>query len=174
MIFQSLCEYYERARSETGIPEPGFSCQKINFAIVIDQDGRLVQVRDLRVDVKNKLGPKELIVPKPVKRTSGLAANFAWDNTMYALGSTKADKEDRADEAFKTFKAFNHKVGDGVDDEGMKALLRFLDVWQPTKAASLDNWDEMAGLNVVFQLDGDLVFIHNRPKVRDAWARHQS
>jgi CRISPR-associated protein Csd1 len=173
MILQALCEYYEHARGETGIPEPGFSRQKIHFALVIDSDGNLLRVRDLRVIQKNKPGPKELIVPEPVIRTSGVAANFAWDNTMYALGATTADKVERAP-AFMTFKTFNHKVGDGVDDEGMKALLRFLDSWQPSKATSLDNWNEMAGLNVVFQLDGDLGFIHNRPKVRHAWSRHRS
>ncbi|MCX5834973.1 MAG: type I-C CRISPR-associated protein Cas8c/Csd1 [Deltaproteobacteria bacterium] len=173
MILQALCEYYERARGETGVPEPGFSRQKIHFAIVINGGGNLLQVRDLRVMQKNKPGPKELIVPEPVKRTSGIAANFAWDNTMYALGATRADKAEHA-KAFTTFKTFNHEVGDGVEDEGMRALLRFLDTWQPSKAADLDNWEEMAGLNVVFQLDGDLGFIHDRPKVRDAWSRYRS
>jgi CRISPR-associated protein Csd1 len=174
MILQALCEYYERARGETGIPEPGFSRQKIHFAIVIDRGGNLLQTRDLRVIQKNKPGPRELIVPEPVKRTFGVAANFAWDNTMYALGATTVDKTKNADVAFATFKIFNHKVGDGVDDEGMKAQLRFLDTWQPSRAASLDNWEEMAGLNVVFQLDGDLGLIHDRPKVREAWSRYRS
>ena len=172
MILQALCEYYERARGETGVPEPGFSRQKIHFALVIDSDGNPLQVRDLRIIQKNKPWPKELIVPEPVKRTSGVAANFAWDNTMYALGATTADKLERED-AFTTFKTFNHKVGDGIDDEGLRALLRFLDSWHPSKAASLDSWEEMAGLNVVFQIDGDLGFIHDRPKVRDAWSRYR-
>jgi CRISPR-associated protein Csd1 len=63
MILQALCEYYERARGETGVPEPGFSRQKIHFALVIDSDGNPLQVRDLRIIQKNKPWPKELIRP---------------------------------------------------------------------------------------------------------------
>ena len=174
MILQALCEYYERTRSEAGIPEPGFSRQKIQFALIIDSIGNLLQVRDLRFIQNNRSGPKELIVPEPVKRSSGIAANFAWDNTMYALGETAADKTERAASAFTAFKKLNHEVGDGIDDEGMKALLRFLDTWQPSKAANLDNWEEMAGLNVVFRLDKDLGFIHERPKVRDSWLHYRT
>jgi CRISPR-associated protein Csd1 len=174
MILQALCEYYERTRSEAGIPEPGFSRQKIQFALIIDGNGNLLQVRDLRFIQNNRSGTKELIVPAPVKRSSGIAANFAWDNTMYALGETAADKTERAASAFTAFKKLNHEVGDGIDDEGMKALLRFLDTWQPSKAANLDNWEEMAGLNVVFRLDKDLGFIHERPKVRDAWLHYRT
>jgi CRISPR-associated protein Csd1 len=174
VILQALCEYYERTRGEEEIPEPGFSRQKIQFALIIDGDGNLLQVRDLRFIQNNKPGPKELIVPETVKRASGIAANFAWDNTMYALGATAADKAKRAASAFTAFKKRNHEVGDGIDDEGIKALLRFLDKWQPSKAANLDNWEEMAGLNVVFQLDEDLGFIHDRPRVRDAWLHYRT
>jgi len=174
MILQALCEYYERTRSEAGIADPGFSRQKIQFVLIIDGNGNLLEVRDLRFIQNNRSGPKELIVPEPVKRSSGIAANFAWDNTMYALGETAADKTERAASAFMAFKKLNHEVGDGIDDEGMKALLRFLDTWQPSKAANLDNWEEMADLNVVFQLDRDLGFIHERPKVRDAWLHYRT
>ena len=139
MILQALCEYYERSRGETGIPEPGFSRQKIYFALVIDGTGKLLQVRDLRVVQRSRPGPKELIVPEPVKRAFGIAANFSWDNTMYALGATTSDKAERADKAFAAFKILNHEVGDSIEDEGMKALLRFLDAWQPSKATGLDN-----------------------------------
>lgn len=173
MILQALCEYYERISGEAGVPESGFSRQKIHFVLFIDRDGELLQVKDIRVVENNRLWPKELLVPEPVKRTSGITANFAWDNTMYALGATMADKSERTADAFKAFKTFNHEVGDGVEDEGMKALLRFLDTWQSAKAAGLDNWEEMVGRNVVFHLDGDLGFVHDRPKVREAWSRYR-
>jgi CRISPR-associated protein Csd1 len=57
----------------------------------------------------------------------------------------------------------------------MMAVLRFLDSWNPADALELEYWDDMvAGANVVFQLDGELRYIHDRPKIKDAWLKHYS
>jgi len=50
MIIQMLNQYYERLKDDlqADIPLYGFGKQKIHFALVLDKNGKLVQVRDIR------------------------------------------------------------------------------------------------------------------------------
>ncbi len=172
MILPALNDYYQRLSDDpaAGVPLPGYSQQKIHFVLVIDANGKLVQSPvDLRNREGKKLTPRELIVPEAVKRTAGVAANFLWDNTGYVLGADNKGNPERARQCFDAFKERQHAIGDGFDDEGMIALLRFLDSWNPADAEALMFWEEMAGQNVVFQLDGERRYLHDRPKIRAAW-----
>jgi CRISPR-associated protein Csd1 len=171
-----LNQYYERLRDnpEVDIPLTGFSRQKIHFALLLDRDGRLLQTLDLRESQGNKKIPKQLTVPEPVKRTVGIAPNFMWDKTCYVLGADDKEGSKRCEEAFEKFRAYHHELGDGVNDEGMIAVLRFLDSWKPEDSNTLPCWDEMAGMNVVFRLDGDLRYVHERPAVKEAWINHRA
>jgi len=173
MILQALKNYYDRLRNDANadLPRFGFSSEKIHFALVIDCDGNLVQVRDLR-DVQGKRRtPKSLVVPQPVKRTLRIASNFLWDNSSYVLGADAKGKPERAAQAFEAFKCLHHSVGGGSDDEGMLAVLRFIDRWEPASAVALDKWEEIAGANLVFQLDGERGFVHERPALIELWGR---
>ena len=136
MILQALNQYYERLRDnpEVDIPLTGFSRQKIHFALLLDRDGRLLQTLDLRESQGNKKIPKQLTVPEPVKRTVGIAPNFMWDKTCYVLGADDKEGSKRCEEAFEKFRAYHHELGDGVNDEGMIAVLRFLDSWKDRKS----------------------------------------
>jgi CRISPR-associated protein Csd1 len=174
MILQALNEYYQRLAEDedSGIPLRGFSRQPVPFALEIGPDGALKQVADLRVQSGKRLVPRQLVVPAALKRSVGIAANFLWDNTGYVLG---ADEKDRPDRAAKTFEAFRNEVRSvaaGVEDEGLAAVLAFLDAWSPERTADLENWQELAGQNVAFRLSGEAQFVHDRPKVREAWLRH--
>lgn len=172
MILPALNDYYQRLSDDpaAGVPLPGYSQQKIHFALVIDANGKLVQSPvDLRSREGRRLTPAELIVPEAVKRTVGVAANFLWDNTGYVLGADNKGNPERARQCFDAFKELQHVIGDGLDDEGMNALLRFLDSWNPADAEDLPFWEEIAGQNVVFQLDGERRYLHDRPKIRAAW-----
>ena len=171
MILQALNEYYERLRNDPqiDIPEPGFSRQGIHFCLVLDTDGNLVGDP---LDLREGRNAKNLIVPQAVKRSSGIAANFLWDNTGYVLGVDEKGKPERTAETFAAFKELQHIIGDPVKDEGMQAVMRFLDSWAAEKASTFSLWKEMAGLNIVFKLDGELAYIHERPNVRQAWLRH--
>lgn len=172
MILHALNEYYERLCDDpvSAIPLLGFGAQKIHFALVIDNNGTLVQGPvDLRNRKGKKLTPTELIVPEAVKRTAGVAANFLWDNTGYVLGADNKENPERALQCFIAFKELQHAVGDGLDDEGMVAVLRFLDIWTPEDSPGLPFWEEMAGQNLVFQLDGEHRYIHERPAIRATW-----
>ena len=70
------------------------------------------------------------------------------------------------------FKKIHHDLGDRMQDQGMKAVLGFLDSWKPEDAPALEHWEEMAGTNLVFQLDGERMYIHDHPDVQQAWIRY--
>jgi len=174
MILQALNSYYERLKDDpaTNIPLPGFGRQRIHFCLVIDQGGKLLQVKDLREISGKKTIPIELTLPQiGKKKSSGIEPDFTWGNTGYVLGLDKKGNSERSLDCFEAFKKLQHKVGDHVQDEGMKALLEFLDAWKPEKAQELNHWDEMVGRNVVFQLDGDRCYLHDRPTVQSAWSQ---
>lgn len=176
MILQSLKKYYDRlaGSGEDDVPLFGFARQKIHFCLVLEPDGdpATVRVMDLRVLDGKKPRPVELIVPEPVIRSVQIDANFLWDNTGYVLGADARDKPDRALQAHDEFRKLAHRIGDGVDDAGMKAVLRFLDAWKPSDAPTLALWSEMIGQNLVFRLQGDRCFVHERPAVRAAWSNN--
>ena len=67
---------------------------------------------------------------------------------------------------------FNEDRGDNVQDSGLKAVLCFLDSWKPEDTSVLEHWEEMAGSNFVFQLDDELMYIHDHPDVQQAWIRY--
>lgn len=174
MILQALNDYYQRLRNYPGmdIPLPGFGKQKISFCLVIDTQGNLLQIKDLREMSGKKPIPVQLLVPQiDKKRTVDIEPNFAWDNTGYILGMDNKGKPKRSLECFKSFKELQHKVGDHIEDDGLKAFLKFIDTWNPEKAPELEKWEEMSGTNLVFQLDGDRCYIHDRTLVKEAWSQ---
>ncbi|MBN1827604.1 MAG: type I-C CRISPR-associated protein Cas8c/Csd1 [Deltaproteobacteria bacterium] len=174
MILQALNHYYERLKEdpETDIPLFGFGKQKIHFALVINEDGKLVQIRDLREKPKNKPIPISLTVPQiGKKRSVDIEPNFMWDNTGYVLGRDAKGNDARALKSFQAFKKLHHDIGNSLEDRGMKAVLRFLDSWNPDDAQALENWDEKAGANLIFHLDGERLYIHEHPAVKQAWIK---
>lgn len=177
MILQALASYYERLNKDPHIEVArfGFSPQKIHFLLVIDRNGRLcgdpVDIRDVS---ERKPQPRVLIVPfdASLKRTVAVTANFLWDNTSYVLGADAKENPERARRCFAAFRSLHHSILDGVDDPGAEAILRFVDAWKPDDAASLPFWEELAGSNVVFQLEGENLFLHQRTALRDAWLEY--
>lgn len=175
MILQALDNYYQRLKDDpsTNIPLTGLGRQKIHFCLAINKEGDIVQVKDLREISGKKMVPVELTVPQlGKKRSVGIEPNFTWDNTAYVLGADNKGKDDRAMECFQAFKEMHHAIGDAIQDDKMAALLKFLDKWNPEKARELPHWEEMAGTNVVFQLDGELAYIHDYPAIQIAWAQY--
>src|SRR5690606_27158845 len=107
MILSALVDYYQRLRDdpESGIAGPGYSQEKISYAIVLDADGQLVDVHDLRDTSGKKPQPQLLDVPQPEKRTVGIKSNFLWDKTSYALGVSASSK--RSEQEHEAFKALH-------------------------------------------------------------------
>ncbi|WP_419786150.1 type I-C CRISPR-associated protein Cas8c/Csd1 [Pseudodesulfovibrio sp.] len=172
MILQALNDYYERmlADPRIDVSEFGFGQQGVHFALPLDRNGNLVgRPLDLR-DEKGRA--RRIEVPGPVGRTVGVASNFAWDNTGYVLGADGKGKPERTADTHASFKALAAEVLEGVEDEGAAALLAFLEGWDPERAPELPDWETVIDQNIVFMLDGEPGFLHDRPVFREAWVRH--
>lgn len=172
MILYALNQYYQRLLEDTDadVPEFGFGKQGVHFCLTLNREGDLMgRPMDLR-DEKGK--PRRIEVPGPVVRAAGVSSNFAWDNTGYVLGADDKGKPERTAQTHAAFKRMAATVLGGVDDEGATALLSFLEKWQPEQAESLSGWEDIIGWNIVFQLDGEAGFLHDRPSFREAWTRH--
>lgn len=172
MILQALNDYYIRMADDpdVDIPPFGFGKQGVHFCLTIDREGNLMgDPLDLRE--KGKIFRTE--VPGPVlKSGTKIISNFAWDNTGYVLGVDGKGKPERTAETHACFKDLTCSILDGVDDEGGNALLSFLEKWEPEQAGNLKGWDEMLDSFLVFRIEGERGFIHERKQIRDAWLKH--
>ena len=82
------------------------------------------------------LAPQLLTLPAPVKRSSGVAANFLCDNSSYLLGVDDKGKPKRTLECFQACKVLHQTLLDGVDSPAARAVLAFFQSWRPEEAAS--------------------------------------
>lgn len=164
-ILQSLDRYYDRMAERGEAEQPGFSREKIGFAIELASDGGVRGVIDLREQSGKRLVPQLLSVPAAVKRTAGIKPNLFWDKSAYVLGRTAGEGKRTAEEhaAFRTLHAARLA---GSDDAGLTALRRFLDAWTPDQFDASPFHVEMLDANLVFRLEGDRGFIHERPAGR--------
>lgn len=170
MILQSLHGYYERmsADPDSGMPPYGTSMENISFALVLDGDGNLRDIEDLRELDGKKLRPRKILVPIAEKKASGIKPNFLWDTTNYVLGKDDKGKQDRTEQCHAAFVEHMKAYCDPTDF-GLAAVLKFLE--QGDKDISgFPNVEEVLGSNVVFRVEGQRGFVHDRPAARKAWA----
>lgn len=164
-VLQSLVRAYDRLPDA---PPPGFSVEKIAALVALHPDGSVAGVHDLRDTSGRKPRPAQLLVPQPVKRTAGIAPNFLWDKTAYALGVTARAGKRTADE-HAAFRDRHAEWLAGTDDAGLMAFLRFLDRWD---AADFSGDGDLLDQNVIFALETDRaarIWLHDRPAARAIW-----
>lgn len=176
MILQALTDYYRTLERQGQLSAPGWSPVKVSFALCIDQDGTLERVISLQTEQmkgkKTVLAPQSIILPAPVKRSSGIAANFLCDNSSYILGVDNKGKPQRSAECFAACKALHEDILKDVNSPAADTILAFFRTWNPKQAAVhpalTEYWEDiMAGANLIFRFDG--TFIHTDPAVRQAW-----
>lgn len=180
MILQALNSYYERLADQTdesGVPRMppyGFSKEKIGYILVLSVQGKpLDAIPNMTGEKKPRA--KAMAVPRPEKRTSGIKANFLWDKTAYALGIIGRQDKTAARAwivTAKTFDSFHDKhlrVLEGTKDAGLLALQRFLHRWQPEGFGASGLPQAMIDQNLVFKLDGDQRYLHERPAAKALW-----
>ena len=183
MILASLARYYRRLATQNDdfgnpkVPPYGFSEEKIGWILVLDKEGRLQDaVPNLTADKKPQ--PKLMSVPRPEKRTSGVKPNFLWDKTAYALGveankdkaQAKTEPVVPSEKTFEAFRQYHLDVLQHEQDEGLQALYRFLQHWQPAQFADYPCLSETPDANVVFALDKPSALIHKREAAQTLWA----
>jgi CRISPR-associated protein Csd1 len=171
MILQALNDYYQRLLEQEVVSLPGYSSQNIAYEILLAPDGSVVQVNDIRDTSGKKPLPRVLSVPQPEKRTVGIKSNFLWDKTSYVLGVSATSK--RADKEHEAFQALHREPLAGSDDEGLQALQAFLQRWTPEQFVAPHFVSEMLDANVVFRLDGEHSYLHDRPAAQRLWSRLQ-
>lgn len=171
MILGSLSAYYDRIADGAGssIPPPGFSSEKAHFALVLSMSGKLVQVLDLRESSGKGLLPQRLNVPQGTKKSVNIAANFLWGSTSYVLGADDKGNHKRSADCHFAFKALHTELLADCTDQGAQAVLKFLAAWSPDRATTLPEWRDMLKGNLVFQIDGERTFVHERSPLRKVW-----
>ena len=184
MIVQLLTQYYDAMLKRGAISAPGWGPASISYAICLDLDGnvqRLVNTTcETVVGKKTVLRPQTMTLPAAVKRSSGIAANFLWDNSIYILGAGKDDgdkkKAQRNIKCFEAAAQLHHDILDGVDSPAARAILKFFDKWKPEDApnaeALQDIFDDVTkGANITFRVDGE--FAYEDEQIRAAWQHCQ-
>lgn len=161
-ILQALDRYYARMAERGEAEAPGFSREKISFAVVLSADGAPVEVQDLRSASGKRLVPRMLAVPAAVKRTVGILPNLFWDKSAYVLGRTAGDGKRTAQE-HAAFRDAHLQLLAGTDDPGLVALGRFLEAWATERFDTPPFVADMLDANVVFRLDGEQRYLHERP-----------
>ncbi len=176
MILQALVEHYEDLLALGKLARPGWSDSNISYALYINDAGELEQAVSLKAEEdrgkKKALVPRAMSLPAPIKRSSGVAANFLWDNSSYILGVDEKGKPQRSLECFAACRALHHKLLDGVDTPAARAVLAFFDTWDPANSrqypALADKLEDiLTGANLVFRYDG--AFVQDDPAIRAAW-----
>jgi len=168
-ILASLARAYDRLPD---VAPFGFSAEKIGVVIGLNDDGTVASVSDVRDLEGKRPTPRVMHVPQPVRRTAGIASNFLWDKTSYALGVTAGAGKRVAEEHAAFVKRHLTMLKD-IDDVGLVALRRFLESWTPHRFVPPLFAEAMKDQNVVFALESERrlnVYVHDRPASKVLWA----
>lgn len=182
MILQALSSYYQRLQSD--LPAEGFQQQAIPFIIVLDRAGRFLSFMDTRSGEGKQKSTRKFIVPKAVKKTSGVAANLLWDVPAYVFGRPKPDaKKDLAklqEKALVQQRSFieniRKRLGGILADEGLRAVVSFLERRDFAAVFNHPAWTEIVetGAYLGFQLEGDTCLVCGRRAVVNALSQLNS
>ena len=178
MILHALTQYYQRkAKSDGGVAPEGFENKEIPFVIVIDKQGKFIQLEDTREQKGKKKIGRKFLIPKDQHTTGKNAykvSNILWDHYGYLLAFPKevegaakktpekieAEKEKNRLLANNQHASFTAKVNELKqelpDDAGVAAVAAFLaSAEEKSKVMQAANWAECAkvkGCNLSFRL----------------------
>ena len=170
-ILHSLTGLHDRLESSGRAPSYGFSRENISYAIVLSPEGSLSDVLDLRDTSAKTPRPRRLEVPRAVKRAGQPAPNFLWDKTSFVLGAGTGESS-RVLRYHAAFKDFHERLLAPSNDEGARALLRFLNEWRAEEYDGLPHAQEMLDTNIAFSLKSERQFLHERSSVKQIWSNH--
>lgn len=178
MILQALTDYYQTLAASGKIARLGWGPAKISFALYLRPDGSLERVADIRTEQlkgkKTVIAPQLMELPMAVKRSSGVASNFLWDNSGYLLGIDDKGKPQRTAACFNACKELHERLLAEVDTPAARALLTFFQTWDPEEDRNtflLAQYREeiLAGANLVFRYAG--AYVHEDTQIQQAWDR---
>ncbi|MBR4342074.1 MAG: type I-C CRISPR-associated protein Cas8c/Csd1 [Lachnospiraceae bacterium] len=176
MILQALTKLYEDLADKGKTSRLGWSEGKVSYALRIDDNGKLIDIMLLTSEEerngKKLLLPKKMVIPAPVKRSSGISPNFLCDNSSYILGIGDTNKKNRTIQCFLACRNLHNEVLKDVNSCAAKALLSFFNNWDPEKEEEslvLAHYKEdiIKDANITFWY-GDS-FIFEDSLIMDAW-----
>lgn len=185
MILQALYDYYLRRQADADpdrrLPAFGLEHKEIGFILEVDEVGRLHAIIDARqLSGKKKVGTSYL-VPKGVKKTSGIESNLLWDNAEYVLAiadvkklelaRSKGETDEYLARLVEMQQAFRDRISTlseaAQGDAGLRGVLAFLDAHPAEQVARFAAHAEIAASNPVltFRLTDDTELVCQRPGV---------
>ena len=187
MILEDLHAYYElkpRASVLNPIGSPDEVCPRfwtvksVSWEITVSSEGEFVSCLPL-VQPGTKDRPLSKLLPD-LSRTAGVCAYALADNGTYVFGlPVEPDDEKKAKRAEESRAAFlerQHAVLDGVDDEGARGFLSFVEKEPSACGVPREKLEEIvAGKGLIaFRLESDEPWrqIQCRPAVKEAWERY--
>ena len=136
MILQELCKLYDRLERdpEANIAKWGYAPQKVVFKLILEKDGTVFDVIDMREESNGKMIPKNMLLPQGAKRTSGIEPMPFWDKSEYLLGWSV--KDELNEKNLKRFQAWKDRHLDDltvINKPELHFLKTFLESWIPDK-----------------------------------------
>ncbi|MDY0042568.1 MAG: type I-C CRISPR-associated protein Cas8c/Csd1, partial [Desulforhabdus sp.] len=177
MILQALHDYYHRMQAEglVDLASEGFERKGIPFLLVLNREGRFLDLQDTRLQEGPRKVAREFIVPMAVKKTIGIAANVLWGPSSYVFGRSKPEpNKDPAkflDRTRKQKERFLNTIQERLiavlDDEGVAAVVSFLQREEFDNVFAHPSWPEIEekGRLLTFQLNSDNCIVCERPQV---------
>lgn len=176
MILQALTKYYEDLLALGVISRPGWGQAKVSYGLELDDNGTLLGLLPLQTEQvrgsKTVMAPRSMEVPMPVKRSSGVSANFLCDNGGYLLGADDKGKPQRTAECYAACQKLHRELLAEARSPAAKAVLAYFENWDPEQAAGhpalAGNWEDVnKGANLIFWYqDGP---VSDDPEIRERW-----
>ena len=178
MILHALTQYYQRkAESDGGVAPEGFENKEIPFIIVIDKQGKFIQLEDTRELKNKKKVARTFLVPKGLGRSGSKSyevSNLLWDHYGYVLAYAGEKGQEQADKQHASFTANVNELKQALpDDAGVAAVVAFLaSAEEKSKVMQAANWAECAkvkGCNLSFRLVDEAVDLVCQSKAVQAY-----
>jgi CRISPR-associated protein Csd1 len=178
MILQALKEQYEALAARGKIKEPGWSPEKVSYALNLRLDGSVINVIPLMQpsEKSKKEAPIKILVPERVTRSSGVKANFLCDSAAYIFGWGAKGDPARALICFEACKKLHCDVLAGAESDAARAVVNYFTEWAPQDAETHPELhpylENLTAANIVFWFDGS--YAHEDKAVRAAWREYAS
>lgn len=178
MILNALTQYYQRkAKSDGGVAPEGFENKEIPFIIVIDKQGKFIQLEDTRELKNKKKVARTFLVPKGLGRSGSKSyevSNLLWDHYGYVLAYAGEKGQEQADKQHASFTANVNELKQALpDDAGVAAVAAFLaSSAEKSKVMQAANWAECAkvkGCNLSLRLVDEAVDLVCQSKAVQAY-----
>ncbi len=176
MILQSLNALYDVLQKKGELDAPGWQPENISFALVINEEGGLLRISDLRIEQergkKKVTVPQIMNVPAREKRSANVRSNFLCDNATYFFGLDTKGKPERAVLCFEDCAKRHIELLNHTEGHAAKAVKAFFQKWDPAGVndhPALQPYmkELLSGANLVFELNG--AYAQDDAACRKAW-----